>query len=182
MISNAFVRRLADHVTFCALCPEAEIGLGCPRAPIRVVLVDGERRLIQPATGRDVSDAMRSYASRTLDAMGDVDGFLLKSRSPSCGLKDVKIYEGPDGDQPLARGEGFFGEAVLARFGHLPVEDEGRMNDLVLRARFLTRLFAAAAFREGVAATFVPAWPVRAASGSDRRCQRGGSGGAPCGK
>ena len=146
-ISDAFVRRLADHVTFCALCPEVEIGLGCTRDPIRVVLADGERRLVQPATGRDVTDAMRAYASRMLDAMGDVDGVLLKSRSPSCGMKDVKIYGGPDRNQPQARGEGFFGEAVLARLGHLPVEDEGRMNNFLLREHFLTRLFTAAAFR-----------------------------------
>ena len=143
-ISDAFVRRLADHVTFCAVCPEVEIGLGCPRDPIRVVLAGGERRLVQPATGRDVSAEMRAYASQALDAMGDVDGFLLKSRSPSCGIKDVKIYGGPDRDQPLARGEGFFGEAVLARFGHLPVEDERCLADPACRDRFLAGLLAAA--------------------------------------
>jgi len=147
-ISDAFVRRLEGHVTFCAVCPEVEIGLGCPRDPIRVIQRDGGRRLVQPATGRDVSDEMRTYADRTLDAVGRVDGFLLKSRSPSCGIKDVKSYGGPDGKQPQARGEGFFGGAVLERFGHLAVEDEGRLNNFRLREHFLTTLFTLAAFRE----------------------------------
>ncbi|MFO8014042.1 MAG: DUF523 and DUF1722 domain-containing protein [Phycisphaerae bacterium] len=147
-ISDAFVKRLHGHVTFCPVCPEVEIGLGCPRDPIRVVERDGERHLVQPATGRDVSGAMRAYAGRTLDAVGRVDGFLLKSRSPSCGIKDVKIYGGPEGKQPHARGEGFFGGAVLERFGRLAVEDEGRLNNFRIREHFLTKLFTLAAFRE----------------------------------
>jgi len=147
-ISDAFVKRLAGHVTCCAACPEVEIGLGCPRDPIRVVQRDDGRRLVQPATGRDVSGEMRAYAARTLDALGPLDGFLLKSRSPSCGIKDVKIYGGPEGKQPQARGEGFFGGAVLKRFGHLAVEDEGRLNNFRLREHFLTKLFTLAAFRQ----------------------------------
>jgi uncharacterized protein YbbK (DUF523 family) len=59
MISDDFVRRLAAHVTFRPVCPEMEIGLGCPRDPIRVVLAGKELRLMQPATGRDVTEAMR---------------------------------------------------------------------------------------------------------------------------
>ncbi|MEA3366709.1 MAG: DUF523 domain-containing protein, partial [Planctomycetota bacterium] len=93
-IADPFVTRLHGHVMFCTVCPEVEIGLGCPRDPIRVVERNGERHLVQPATGRDVSDPMRHYTARTLDAVGQVDGFLLKSRSPSCGIKDVKIYGG----------------------------------------------------------------------------------------
>jgi len=147
-ISDPFVRRLADHVTFCAVCPEVEIGLGCPRDPIRVVETDGGRRLVQPATGQDVSDAMRGYAARVLDGLGPVDGFLLKSRSPSCGIKDVKIRSGPDGSSVRGRGPGFFGAAVLERFGHLAVEDEGRLNHFRIREHFLTSLFTLAAFRD----------------------------------
>ncbi len=151
-ISDAFVKRLLGHVTFCAVCPEVEIGLGCPRDPIRVVETDGGRRLVQPATGHDLSEPMRGYAARVLDGLGQVDGFLLKSRSPSCGIKDVKIYGGPDGKNPQARGKGFFGGAVAERFGHLAVEDEGRLNNFRLREHCLTKLFRLAAFRETAAA------------------------------
>jgi len=45
-------------------------------------------------------------------------------------------------------GRGFFGEAVLERFGHLAVEDEARLRNFTLREHFLTRLFALAAFRD----------------------------------
>jgi len=148
VISGTFAERLGGHVTFCPVCPEMEIGLGCPRDPIRVVVTDGERRLVQPATGRDVSEAMRAFAARFLDSVGEVDGFLLKGRSPSCGIKDVKEYGGPKGDMPQGGKRGFFGGAVLDRFGDLTVEDEGRLNNFRLREHFLTKLFTLAAFRK----------------------------------
>ena len=148
MISDDFVRRLAAHVTFCPVCPEMEIGLGCPRDPIRVVLAGKELRLMQPATGRDVTEAMRQFADSFLGGLGEVDGFLLKSRSPSCGLKDVKVYGGPAGNMPQSVGRGFFGGAVLDRFPGAAAEDEGRLRNFTLREHFLTRLFVPAEFRE----------------------------------
>ena len=148
VISSTFAERLRGHVTFCPVCPEMEIGLGCPRDPIRVVVRERERWLVQPATGRDVSEAMRAFAERFLDSVGEVDGFLLKGRSPSCGIKDVKEYGGPKGDMPQGGKRGFFGGAVLDRFGDLAVEDEGRLNNFRLREHFLTKLFTLAALRD----------------------------------
>jgi uncharacterized protein YbgA (DUF1722 family)/uncharacterized protein YbbK (DUF523 family) len=148
-ISDPYVRKLGDHVTFCPVCPEVRIGLGVPRDPIRVCRGDDEARLYQPATGRDVTGEMRSFAAEFLDALGDVDGFILKSRSPSCGMKDVKIYASTEPKAQVAgKGRGLFGEAVLERFGHLAIEDEGRMHNFLLRHHFLTKLFTLAAFRE----------------------------------
>jgi len=148
MISDEFVGRLADHVDFVPVCPEMEVGLGCPRDPIRVVMIGGQAHLVQPSTGRDISDAMRALAERFLDGLGPVEGFILKSRSPSCGIKDVKIYGGPDQKMPQGVGRGFFGGAVLDRLPEAAVEDEGRLTNFVLREHFMTKLFALAAFRE----------------------------------
>ncbi len=148
-ISDDTVEALTPLVTFAPVCPEVRIGLGVPRDPIRVVLVEGERRLIQPATGRDVTDAMRAFAAECLDLLGDADGVLLKSRSPSCGIKDVKVYATADPTSQVAeKGAGFFGEAVLGRLDRLAVEDEGRLHNFLLRDHFYTKLFALAAFRE----------------------------------
>ncbi len=149
IIADPYVRKLADHVTFCPVCPEVRIGLGVPRDPIRVCLEGGEPHLYQPATGRDVTSEMTEFAAGFLDALGDVDGFILKGRSPSCGIKDVKIYGSTDEKAMVAgRGAGLFGGPVVERFSRLAVEDEGRMNNFLLRQHFLTKLFTLAAFRE----------------------------------
>ncbi len=133
-------------MAFRPVCPEVEIGLGVPRKPIRVVEVKGRPRLVQPETGRDVTALMTSFAATHLEGMVEIHGALLKSRSPSCGIKDVKIYPKADATGPAGKGCGFFGEAVLARFPDLAVEDEGRVLNWRIREQFLTRLFATAAF------------------------------------
>lgn len=146
-IASEVVRTLQPHVDWAPVCPEVEIGLGVPRDPIRLVAQDGRWRLLQPATGRDCTEAMEAWAERTLDEIGPVDGFILKSRSPSCGIKDVKVYRGDSNAAESHKGRGLFGARVLARFADRAVEDEGRLTNYTLREHFYTRVFVTAAFR-----------------------------------
>ena len=74
--------------------PEVEIGLGIPRDTIRIVYANNEYRLVWPATGLDLTDRMNTFIDAFQTSQKDVDGFILKSQSPSCGLKDVSIYDG----------------------------------------------------------------------------------------
>ncbi len=147
-IPDAFVQQLEPFVTYLPVCAEVEIGLGVPRDPVRIVLVNDEPRLLQPATGADVTEKMRTFAATYLGSLTDVDGFILKGRSPSCGIKDVKVYRGVEkGAAPTNKGRGFFAQAVLERYGHLPVEEEGRLTNFTIREHFLTALFTLADFR-----------------------------------
>lgn len=149
MISSEMVRRLKDFVDFIPVCPEMEIGLGVPRDPIRVIEKNGQCRLYQPATERDCTLDMERFADKFLSDLEGVDGFILKSRSPSCGIKDVKVYPGsePKLSPSTGKGIGFFGEKVLNRFPGLAVEDEGRLESLEIREHFLSRLWALADLR-----------------------------------
>jgi len=147
-ISSPEVDRLKTVVHFKPVCPEVEIGLGVPRDPIRVILKDGKKHLHQPETGRDMTETMNRFTRTHLENLGPVDGFILKEKSPSCGTQRVKIYPGP-GKVPVAyQGSGFFGGAVLERYPHLPVMDEGRLTNFNIREYFLTRLFAVFRFRQ----------------------------------
>lgn len=147
VISDDFVRELGAHVEFITICPEVEVGLGIPREPIRVVRGAGGLRLIQPATNRDVTDPMNSFCERFLGGLSGIDGFVLKSRSPSCGFKDVKVYGESGMVLSSAERHGFFGGAVVRRFPDKAVEDEGRLRNFLIRERFLCQLFAQARFR-----------------------------------
>ncbi|MCL4234329.1 MAG: DUF1722 domain-containing protein [Deltaproteobacteria bacterium] len=148
MLRDDFVARLGAHADLVTRCPEAEIGLGTPRPPVRIALRGDEPRLMQPESGRDLTDTMRVWTTATLDALGPIDGFILKSRSPSCGPRDVKHYAdaGPDA-MASAKGPGLFAAQVLQRFGEGAVEDEGRLTNFVIRERFLIRIFAFAELR-----------------------------------
>ncbi|MBN1837282.1 MAG: DUF1722 domain-containing protein [Spirochaetales bacterium] len=146
-LPHPLVERLRKFVEFRPVCPEVEIGLGVPRDPIRIVEQGGAKLLVQPATGREVSTEMKTFTDGFLSALGPIDGFILKNRSPSCGIGDVKIYQGTDPGASSTRGPGLFGEEILARFPGYPIEDEGRLNNFTLREHFLAQLYALTEFR-----------------------------------
>lgn len=146
-ISDEFVDLLRGHVKFALVCPEVEIGLGVPRHPVRIVSRRGELHLMQSETGEDVTSRMIGYAEDLFRRITVVDGFILKSRSPSCGVKDVKVYPGLGKAPVVAKDSGFFGGAVQKQFPLLSVEDEGRLRNFRIREHFLTRIYAYAMFR-----------------------------------
>ena len=146
MIREDFIHHLSAFVKLRPVCPELEIGLGVPRDPIRVVVGDGVRTLVQPATGRDLTRQMTAFSRTFLEKLKGVDGFILKSRSPSCGIRDTRIHDA-DGEKVLERGAGIFAAAVMERFPELAVEDEKRLRNPLRREQFLTRLYALARLR-----------------------------------
>lgn len=147
-IASETVDLLKPHVEFLPACPEVEIGLGVPRKPIRLVKKSDGIRLLQQETEADVTERMKKYAAEHVAGLSDIDGFILKSRSPSCGMKDVKLYPSLGRVAQLKeKAIGLFAEEVYRRFGHLPIEDEGRLTNFSIREHFLTRIFATARLR-----------------------------------
>jgi uncharacterized protein YbgA (DUF1722 family)/uncharacterized protein YbbK (DUF523 family) len=150
MVESKLVDRLKGKVDLLPVCPEVAVGLGIPRAPIRLVsLKNGERTLVQPSTGLDLTDKVQRYCGSFLIGLDQIDGFLMKSRSPTCGLKDALIYLDEKSESPLPyKRPGLFGEAILARFSDLAVEDEARLSNPGIAEHFLTKLYSFARFRE----------------------------------
>lgn len=147
IIASDFVEKLKPFVNFIPVCPEVQIGLGVPRDPLRIVLVIGVKRLMQPATGLDFTEKMQNFAESFLSSLREVDGFILKSGSPSSGFKNVKIYPTIGKAASIARGPGFFGGAVVEKFSDLAIEDEKRLQNSRIRTHFLTKLYTNASFR-----------------------------------
>jgi uncharacterized protein YbbK (DUF523 family)/uncharacterized protein YbgA (DUF1722 family) len=155
------------HVEWVPVCPEVEAGFGTPRDPMRLVLTarDAPARgkrfssesiaLIVVRTGADVSDRLRKYAIKRVDALIDarLSGYILKKDSPSCGMERVKVY---DNATPRRAGRGLFAEALMSRLPTLPVEDEGRLSNARLCENFIERIFA---FRR-LRALFDSKWTV----------------------
>jgi uncharacterized protein YbgA (DUF1722 family)/uncharacterized protein YbbK (DUF523 family) len=148
IVENAFIGALKCHIQSIPICPEMEFGLGVPREPLRVTRDNRKLSLIQPATKIDLTAQMHAFCSFYLASLPEPDGFILKSKSPSCGIRDVKQYAGADSTRPLGKGSGLFAGEVLARFPHPAVEDEARLARVKIRQHFLTKLFTLARYRE----------------------------------
>ncbi|QDU97918.1 YbgA family protein [Lignipirellula cremea] len=136
------VETLSPFVEYVPVCPEVEIGLGTPRPAIHLQASNDQIRLQVISTGEDLTEQMQTYAAdRTarLRQLG-LSGYLLKSRSPSCGMERVKVRQ--DRGFPVRNGRGLFAAALLDGWPELPVEEEGRLRDTGLRTNFCERLFA----------------------------------------
>jgi uncharacterized protein YbgA (DUF1722 family)/uncharacterized protein YbbK (DUF523 family) len=147
VVESPFVALLGEWADYELVCPEVGIGLGVPRDPIRLVGTPVSPRLVQPSTGRDLTLDMEQFARAFLGGLTEVDGAVLKFRSPSCGTSDVKVHVSAENPASAGRRAGLFGEAVLSRFSGTPVIHEGRLLNMAMREHFFTAVFTLAKFR-----------------------------------
>jgi uncharacterized protein YbgA (DUF1722 family)/uncharacterized protein YbbK (DUF523 family) len=136
------VDTFGQFVEWVPVCPEAEVGMGIPREPIRLQRVGSSVRLLGVKSATDHTEEMTRWAATRAEALAreDLDGYILKKDSPSCGMERVKVYD--VGGSPARTGRGVFAEALVARLPLLPVEEEGRLSDPRLRDNFVERVFA----------------------------------------
>lgn len=132
---------LGKYVDWIPVCPETEMGLSVPREAMRLVGDPKSPRLMTVKTEIDHTENMLRWAMEKLNELNreNLCGFVFKSRSPSSGLKGVKIYNASGAVS--SSGTGIFAKAFTERFPLLPVEDDGRLHDPALRENFIERIF-----------------------------------------
>lgn len=132
---------LGMHVDWVGVCPEVEYGLPVPREAMRLVGDPESPRLLTIRTKIDHTEGMKRWADKRLKELErkNLCGFIFKSRSPSSGIRGVKVY-GETGVTSKSSA-GIFGGAFLKYFSLLPAEDDGRLQDPQLRENFIERIF-----------------------------------------
>lgn len=148
IIRDKFVEKLKEHVNYITVCPEVDIGLGTPRDTLRLVLDNEILELYQPATKKVYTKEMNDYSKNFLQSLDQIHGFILKGRSPSCGIKDVKIYLGKEKAVGSIKGVGLFASHAIKNYPYLPIEEEGRLTNYAIREHFLTKLYTFFRFQE----------------------------------
>lgn len=139
---------LGEYVEWVPVCPEVEYGLHVPREAMHLVKTAVGTRLVTYRTAIDHTDGMINWAAKRLDALGQEDlcGFVFKSKSPSSGMRGVKIYN-PSG-VTTTTGVGIFAKEFMDRFPLVPVEDDGRLRNPALRENFIERIFVFKGWKE----------------------------------
>lgn len=142
---------LSEYVEFRSVCPEMAIGLGVPRKPIRLVVVNEETRVRgNDNPDLDVTDALIDHAELIAQQMPDICGYVFMQKSPSCGVFGMKRY-GSNGLPLDSKGRGAYAKRLMELMPLLPVEEAGRLTDVGLRDNFLARVFAYHDFKSKVA-------------------------------
>ncbi|MBA1229698.1 DUF1722 domain-containing protein [Pseudomonas viridiflava] len=146
--SHLCTRALSQYFDFVQACPEVAIGMGIPREPIRLVGdAENPRALGTVNRDLDVTEALAEYGVQMASELGDICGYIFMQKSPSCGLERVKVYR-ENGAPVDGGGSGIYAKAFCDLHPNLPVEEDGRLNDAVLRENFVTRVFAYSAWQQ----------------------------------
>ena len=147
IIKSPIVKLLKSYVDFRPVCAEVDIGLGIPRDPVRLIKENNKLSMIQPITNKIFTSEMMNFSREHLNKLDHIDGFILKSDSPSCGLYHTKYYASTHkGSRLIERGAGLFGKVVLEKFSNKAIETDGRLTNFRIREHWLTKLFTLAEF------------------------------------
>lgn len=143
--NDSFIsKELSQYFELIPYCPET-ILWGSPREAIRLVEEkEGEIKVVTSTKNpvevtkqlRDISKVVAQEAYED-----ELCGFVLKSKSPTCGLDKVKVYK-PLNAPSEKKGVGLFASELKKIYPYLPIEEEGRLNDPWLRENFLMQVFA----------------------------------------
>jgi uncharacterized protein YbgA (DUF1722 family)/uncharacterized protein YbbK (DUF523 family) len=145
------VDELGPLVEWVRVCPEVEVGMGIPREPVRLIAHRDGPRMVALESKEDWTARMNRFADARARALAreGLSAFVLKSKSPSCGMERVKLYPDDEARAPMnARGTGLFAAALARALPNLPIEEEGRLHDTRLRENFVERVFAYARLQE----------------------------------
>ncbi len=140
---------LGEYVDYVPVCAEVEVGLPTPRETLRLKRGDEDsQRLVFNKSGDDITERMDAWARNRVTELEkeDLDGFVFKAKSPSCGMERVKVYD--YNGVPQNVGVGAFAKVFQEYFPLLPVEEEGRLNDAKLRENFITAIFTLRRWRQ----------------------------------
>jgi uncharacterized protein YbgA (DUF1722 family)/uncharacterized protein YbbK (DUF523 family) len=135
------VGTLGRYVDWVPVCPELEMGLGVPREALRLVGDPEAPRLVTVRSRVDHTEGMLTWTRDKVEQLQslDLDGYILKSKSPSCGMERVRVYT--EAGMPSRSAPGLFARTLMDAMPLLVVEEEGRLNDPLLRESFVVRVF-----------------------------------------
>lgn len=137
--SRYIVKELGQYFSYKKYCPEMAAGLGLPRPAIRLIATDGVSICAAKETpDQDLRPSLEAAANEYLSSLEGISGYILKKDSPSCGMERVKVYRA---GHSVRDGVGIFAERLQKLMPLLPIEEEGRLNDLPLRENFIRRVF-----------------------------------------
>jgi uncharacterized protein YbgA (DUF1722 family)/uncharacterized protein YbbK (DUF523 family) len=140
---DAFVFNiLQKYFEIVPYCPEDMI-FGSPRETIRLVKDNESIKVTTSDGSKDVTKKLDdiSITCAKQIAKDDICGFILKSKSPTCGMERVKVYQEKSG-LSVKEGVGLFAKRIKEFYPYLPLEEEGRLNDPWLKENFLMQIFA----------------------------------------
>ncbi len=141
-ISHFVTKELAQFFDFISVCPEVGMGLPVPRPTIRLMSDEERISLVETKdASQDHTAALLDYSHKKIEQLQEQNlaGYIVCAKSPTCGMERVKVYNVNGGAEK--NGVGLYTQQLMQRMPWLPIEEDGRLNDPVLRENFVARVF-----------------------------------------
>lgn len=130
--NTIILEKLSQLFELLPVCPEVEAGLPVPRPPVQLTgSIKNPKLSGRDNPSIDITDIMHRYCQKKPVELGQLSGFIFKSRSPSCGLNSTPVFI--DGQCVSETSRGIFARSLCETFPELPViEDYELENQPVL--------------------------------------------------
>lgn len=134
------IERLGDLFELVPVCPEVEAGFPVPRPPVQLTGSETHPRMTgRDDPGIDITERMLEYCDTRAASLGQLCGFVFKSRSPSCGLDSTPVFI--DGACVTGTSRGMFARAVTAARPNMPVIEETGLESPDRFEQFVSSVF-----------------------------------------
>ena len=140
---DRYVQGILDrYFEYVPTCPEVDVGMGIPRETVALYGTLENPKMISKKSQTDWTKKMSDYTRDRIRELGNTGlcGYIFKSKSPSCGIGRVPVYS-EFGGSKVRHGPGMFANSFIKILPLIPVEDEGRLHDPVIRENFIVRVF-----------------------------------------
>ena len=133
---NSYIQdELSEYFTFQVICPEVEIGLDVPRPPIKLTRVNGQIQAVSIDEPKiNYTQQLRNHAWLSIPSLSNINAYIFKARSPSCGVGTTVLNENENVN-------GVFAQEILKVFPDLPIIDETCLESAEDRMQFLNAVF-----------------------------------------
>ena len=131
---------LATEYTLISLCPEMAVGMGVPRPPIHL-FDDGKTIQVRGIDNpeKNMTIPLTEYGAKVYSLYPDICGYIFKKNSPSCGTKNVKVFNAATGQYEW-RGQGIYAASIEANFKSLPIIDEEDCINKAIMDKFISNV------------------------------------------
>jgi uncharacterized protein YbbK (DUF523 family) len=136
--NSELVEKFNHYIDWHPVCPEVGAGMGIPRPPIQLSVIENSVHAIQVENPDiDVTDQLQNFNQSAIPGLSRLCGYVFKARSPSCGVIDTPIED----NDSIRTGSGLFAAAVQSAFPFMPVTDENQLLDDDAWNRFVEHSF-----------------------------------------
>lgn len=133
------IEKISEYFELIPICPEVEAGLSIPRPPVQLSdSIEHPRLIGRDDPSIDITELMQNYCQAKIPSLNKLNGFIVKSRSPSCGLHSTPVFINSKCISETS--SGVFSKALKTSYPNLPIIEETQLDNSSALDNFISSI------------------------------------------